>query len=93
MGSRRTASTVGNMEQTLVRCVALDNHQLSQSALHSKMPMQAMKAWYASHPELFQKRLYDRPGCDSKACPYKPTSTPHRPRPTCCCASATRAKP
>jgi hypothetical protein len=64
MGSRRTASTVGNMEQTLVRCVALDNHQLSQSALHSKMPMQAMKDWYAFHPDLFHKRPYDRPGCE-----------------------------
>jgi hypothetical protein len=26
--------------------------------------MQAMKEWYASHPHLFQKRPYDRPGCD-----------------------------
>jgi len=26
--------------------------------------MQAMKEWYASRPDLFHKRPYDRPGCD-----------------------------
>jgi hypothetical protein len=45
--------------------VALCNHQLPQSALQSKTPIQAMKDWYASHPHLFVKRPYDHPGCDS----------------------------
>ena len=54
-----------DMEQTLLRYVALYNHQLPQSALKSKTPMQTMKEWYASHPHLFHKRPYDRPGCDS----------------------------
>jgi len=45
--------------------VALYNHQLPQSALKSKTPMQTMKDWYASHPHLFHKRPYDRPGCDN----------------------------
>ena len=27
--------------------------------------MQAMKQWYQSHPHLFNKRPYDRPGCDT----------------------------
>jgi hypothetical protein len=27
--------------------------------------MQAMKNWYAERPELFVKRPYDHPGCDS----------------------------
>ena len=53
-----------DMEQTLVRYVALYNHQLPQSALNSKTPVQAMKEWYASHPHLFVKKPYDRPGCD-----------------------------
>ncbi len=34
-----------DMEQTLLRYVALYNHQLPQSALGSKTPMQAMKGW------------------------------------------------
>jgi len=53
-----------DMAQTLIRYVALYNHQLPQSALKSKTPMQAMKYWYASHPQLFHRRPYDRPGCD-----------------------------
>jgi len=54
-----------DLEQTLMRYVALYNHQLPQSALKSKTPMRAMKNWYASHPHLFIKRPYDHPGCDS----------------------------
>ena len=54
-----------DLEQTLLRYVALYNHQLPQSALKSKTPMQSMKQWYQSHPHLFGKRPYDRPGCDT----------------------------
>jgi transposase InsO family protein len=54
-----------DLEQTLMRYVALYNHQLPQSALKSKTPMRAMKDWYASHPHLFIKRPYDHPGCDT----------------------------
>jgi len=53
-----------DLEQTLMRYVALYNHQLPQSALKSQTPMRAMKDWYASHPHLFVKRPYDHPGCD-----------------------------
>jgi hypothetical protein len=53
-----------DMQQTLQRYVALYNHQLPQSALGSKTPMQAMKQWYQERPDLFHKRPYDRPGCD-----------------------------
>jgi transposase InsO family protein len=53
-----------DLEQTLMRYVALYNHQLPQSALKSKTPIQAMKDWYASHPDLFNKRPYDHTGCD-----------------------------
>ena len=54
-----------DMEQTLLRYTHLYNHQFPQSALKSKTPMAAMKDWHASHPHLFIKRPYDRPGCDS----------------------------
>jgi transposase InsO family protein len=54
-----------DMEHTLMRYVALYNHQLPQSALSSKTPIQAMKDWYDSHPQLFVKRPYDRPGSDT----------------------------
>ena len=58
-------SSSEDLEQTLLRYVALYNHQLPQSALKSKTPMQAMKGWYRECPDLFHKRPYDRPGCDS----------------------------
>ncbi len=54
-----------DMEQTLLRYVALYNHQLPQSALKSNTPMQTMKEWYQTHPHLFHKRPYDRPGFDT----------------------------
>jgi transposase InsO family protein len=38
-----------DLEQTLLRYAALYNHQLPQSALKSKTPMQAMKDCYHSH--------------------------------------------
>ena len=56
-----------DMEQTLLRYTHLYNHQFPQSALKSKTPMAAMKDWYVSHPHLFIKRPYDRPGCDNYA--------------------------
>ena len=45
--------------------LAISKQLLPQSALHSKTPMQAMKQWHQTHPELFNKRPYDRPGCNS----------------------------
>lgn len=54
-----------DLEQTRMRYVALYNHQLPQSALKSRTPIQAMKVWYAERPDLFVKRPYDHPGCDT----------------------------
>lgn len=51
-----------------MRYVALYNHQLPQSALKSKTPLQAIKDWYAIKPELFHKRPYDHPGATPR-CP------------------------
>jgi transposase InsO family protein len=54
-----------DLEETLHRYVSLYNQQLPQTALGSKPPIQAMKDWFKSHPELFHRKPYDRPGCDS----------------------------
>lgn len=53
-----------DLAESLHRYVFLYNHQLPQSALASKAPIQAMKDWFISNPELFHRRPYDRPGCD-----------------------------
>ncbi len=54
-----------DLRATLHRYVTLYNHQLPQSALGSKTPLQAMMEWFKSNPELFHRRPYDRPGCDT----------------------------
>ena len=54
-----------DLEHTLLRYVASYNHQLPQSTLKSKTLIQTMKDRYTSHPHMFTKRPYDRPGCDT----------------------------
>ena len=54
-----------DLKQTLLRYVALYNHQLPQSALKSQTPIQALKLWHQSNPELFHRIPYDRPGYDN----------------------------
>ena len=51
-----------DLEQTLLRYVALYNQQLSQTALRNKTPMQEMKEWYLFNPHLFKKVADDRGG-------------------------------
>ena len=53
------------LEATLHRYVWLYNQQLPQSALGSQSPLQVMKDWHKLKPELFKKRPYYLPGCDS----------------------------
>lgn len=54
-----------DLEQTLLRYVKLYNHQLPQSVLGGKTPIQAMKQWHTDKPELFNRTPYDRPGLDT----------------------------
>ena len=53
-----------DLEQTLMRYVALYNTQLPQSVLGSRTPMQTMKDWHMSHPHLFVKSPRNLPGRD-----------------------------
>ena len=53
-----------DLEQTILRYVKLYNTQLPQSALQSRTPMQGMKDYYKSNPELFVKKPSIRAGCD-----------------------------
>ena len=58
-----------DLKQTLHRFVWLYNHQIPQKALHHQAPVQALKRWQQSHPDLFSKPVRDRPGPDSWASP------------------------
>tara|TARA_R110002096_G_scaffold193939_11_gene375902 strand:+ start:3425 stop:3661 length:237 start_codon:yes stop_codon:yes gene_type:complete len=49
----------------VVSYVWLYNQQLPQSDLGSKTPLQTMKDWNKLKPELFKKKPYYLPGCDS----------------------------
>ena len=54
-----------DLEQTLMRYVALYNTQLPQSVLGSRTPMQAIGDWHKSHPLLFVRSPRNLPGPDS----------------------------
>ena len=53
------------LEATILRYVWLYNHQLPQKALGHVSPIQAMKQWQRSHPELFNRRVTNQPGHDT----------------------------
>ncbi|WP_043822674.1 DDE-type integrase/transposase/recombinase [Delftia sp. RIT313] len=53
-----------DLEQTLLRYVTLYNHKLPQSALKNKTPIQCMKDWHQTHPNLFHRKPYERLRCD-----------------------------
>ena len=54
-----------------MRYTTLYNHQFPQSALKSKTPIQTMKDWYKTHPHLFHKKPYGRPGCETPCSPSR----------------------
>ncbi|MDN0085246.1 IS481 family transposase [Crenobacter sp. SG2305] len=53
-----------DLAQTLGRYVLLYNQHLPQLALQHQTPIQAMKGWQKQRPELFKKRVSNRPGLD-----------------------------
>ncbi len=50
------------LEHTLVRYVWLYNQHLPQKALNDETPIQAMKRWASSHPQLFLRQVRNHPG-------------------------------
>jgi hypothetical protein len=55
-----------NLANTLARYVLLYNQHLPQRALQHRTPIQAMKDWQKQHPDLFKKRVSNRPGLGSQ---------------------------
>ncbi|AOX99263.1 IS481 family transposase [Jeongeupia sp. USM3] len=53
-----------DLAQTLARYVWLYNQHLPQLALQHRTPIQAMKDWARDRPDLFHKRVINRPGLD-----------------------------
>jgi len=56
-----------DLARTLERYAWLYNQHLPQLALQHQTPLQAMKGWQKQKPELFKKRVSNRPGLNSYA--------------------------
>jgi hypothetical protein len=68
-----------DLEQTLLRYTTLYNAHLPQAALDSQTPMNAMKMWHASHPQLFKiDPGSNRPGCDTQKTSDMKDWLPHK---------------
>jgi transposase InsO family protein len=53
------------LEQTLVHYCSAYNHHIVQRNIGGISPVQAMKKWQKSNPELFKKRVYKQTGLDT----------------------------
>ncbi len=61
-------NSADDLEKTLHRYVWLYNQHLPQKALNHETPVQALKRWRNSHPQLFSKEVRNHPGPDTYAC-------------------------
>ena len=56
-----------SLEQNLLQYVKVYNQHIPQKALGHIPPLQALKNWQTSNPEIFRKRVYNLQGLDSSA--------------------------
>lgn len=56
--------STADLETTLHRYVALYNQHIPQRALGHLTPVQALKNWQTSHPQLFRTKVYKQAGLD-----------------------------
>ena len=54
-----------DLQTTLKRYCHLYNHHIPQKALHHRTPIQALKDWQHSHPQLFIRQVRNHPGPDT----------------------------
>jgi hypothetical protein len=55
-----------NLEQTLKRYERIYNQPIPQTAMGPIAPIQALKNWQETHPELFKKKVYNLAGLDKR---------------------------
>ena len=63
VGQTRFASTA-ERQSTLTPYLATYNHSIPQRALDHQPPIQALKAWRKTHPDLFVKNVSEHTGLD-----------------------------
>lgn len=54
-----------DLQTTLKRYCHLYNHHIPQKVLHQRTPIQALKGWQQSHPDLFVRQVRNHPGPDT----------------------------
>jgi hypothetical protein len=57
--------SAAELESTLRNYVKIYNHNIPQRALKLQTPVQALKEWQATRPELFTKRVHNQAGLDT----------------------------
>ena len=63
LGQTRFASAA-ELESTLTQYLATYNHSIPQRALNIQTPIQALKTWRKTNPDLLVKNVYEHPGLD-----------------------------
>lgn len=58
-------NSADDLQKTLHRFVWLYNQHLPQKALNHQTPVQALKRWQSSHPQLFSKEVRNHLGPDT----------------------------
>jgi transposase InsO family protein len=53
-----------SLEQALTNYASIYNHHIPQKALGYRSPVQSMRNWQESHPELFNIEVYNQAGLD-----------------------------
>ncbi|MDR1889595.1 MAG: integrase core domain-containing protein, partial [Zoogloeaceae bacterium] len=55
------------LEQTLMNYLQAYNHFIPQRAIGYQSPIDALKSWYAQHPDLFVKQVYKQAELDTSS--------------------------
>ena len=63
LGQTRFKS-IAELEDTMNKYAKVYNHHIPQKALEHAAPIDAMKSWQQSHPDLFKKKVYKQAGLD-----------------------------
>ncbi|HID37842.1 MAG TPA: hypothetical protein EYP39_10810 [Ghiorsea sp.] len=64
LGQTRFKS-IAELEDTMNKYAKVYNHHIPQKALQHAAPIDAMKKWQQSHPDLVKKKVYKQTGLDT----------------------------
>ena len=53
------------LKETLLRYLRIYNHHIPQKNLGHITPVEALKKWRKTHPDLFKKQVYNQAGLDT----------------------------